>query len=92
MKTIGKTIDQQPNITNKPESTNAAKIQNSTSGFKRRGKKIWASYDFTQCVWSTWARSSFCRLARIYQGLKMTKSRRFLKLKKTLSRTRPIEA
>ena len=40
MKTIGKTIDQQPNITNKPESTNAAKIQNSTSGFKRRGKKV----------------------------------------------------
>ncbi|XP_023736779.1 uncharacterized protein LOC111884693 [Lactuca sativa] len=89
MTTIGTTMNQQPNTTNKLEYTNAAKIQNSASWFKIWGRKgPFIRYGLLMIPLNMFGALG---LGHLFTS-QITKSGRFLKLKKPFSRTGPIEA
>ncbi|CAI9268941.1 unnamed protein product [Lactuca saligna] len=96
MTTIGTTMDQQSNTTNKPESTNAAKIQNSASGFKRWGRKgPFIRYGLPMISLTVFGALGLGHLLQGSKDIAKVKDDQeweILETKKALSRTGPIEA
>ncbi|CAH1441225.1 unnamed protein product [Lactuca virosa] len=96
MTTIGTTMDQQPNTTNRPESKNSTKIQNSASGFKRWGRKgPFIRYGLPMISLTVFGALGLGHLLQGSKDIAKVKDDQeweILETKKALSRTGPIEA
>nr|KAJ0221814.1 hypothetical protein LSAT_V11C200054010 [Lactuca sativa] len=91
MTTIKTTMDRQPNTTNKPEYTNAAKIQNSALGYKIWGiKGPFIRYGLLMISLNVFVALGLGYL--FTSQVKDDQEWEILETKKAFSRTRPIEA